>query len=375
VAAGLAAAVYVAAFLAATLLMPPDGRQTQLLLDLVYMGPALIAAPLAVVVALGRRADRLFWIVMAASLVAGLAGDMSWAVYDLILGQAPTPWPADAFYVANVALVVPAALIGFPPTPARRREAVDLLVPLVALAFVVYEFVLEPQVRGGITGTAVASVAECVIAVIAALIFTALIAGYRNIAASALLLYAAVLAQGISYPVYTYAIAPGGRLDGIAPYVGVGTIAAVVLRLRELVGERGRLAVELRRSLAAQERLATTDPLTEVANRRAFDELVGGTLAAAAGSGGTVGLVILDIDRFKGVNDGYGHPAGDEALRQVAARLRAAVRSGDTLARLGGEEFLCSPLRRALRRSASWASAAAWPSAASRSRSARTRSG
>lgn len=82
-------------------------------------------------------------------------------------------------------------------------------------------------------------------------------------------------------------------------------------------------------------RLATTDPLTGVLNRRAFFELAEDVIAKA-GTGGVVSAVMFDIDHFKKVNDGYGHDVGDEVLREVAAE---AAMTGAAFGRLGGEEF------------------------------------
>ncbi|MGI8536456.1 MAG: diguanylate cyclase [Mycobacteriales bacterium] len=87
------------------------------------------------------------------------------------------------------------------------------------------------------------------------------------------------------------------------------------------------------------ERLAATDDLTMIANRRTFTSSLERELARGARSGEPVSLVILDLDNFKLVNDLHGHPAGDEALRNVAAALSIACRDLDTAARYGGEEF------------------------------------
>ncbi|HWJ97945.1 MAG TPA: GGDEF domain-containing protein, partial [Acidimicrobiales bacterium] len=78
---------------------------------------------------------------------------------------------------------------------------------------------------------------------------------------------------------------------------------------------------------------ALRDPLTGLANRKAlFDALEAGTTNGA--------LLFCDLDRFKPVNDRYGHGAGDEVLRQIARRIERAVRSGDVVARTGGDEFV-----------------------------------
>jgi diguanylate cyclase (GGDEF)-like protein len=86
-------------------------------------------------------------------------------------------------------------------------------------------------------------------------------------------------------------------------------------------------------------RLAREDPLTGLPNRRAFDEALARELARADRSGAPLAAVALDVDHFKRVNDGHGHAAGDAVLAAVARRAASALRAGDLLARIGGEEF------------------------------------
>ena len=91
---------------------------------------------------------------------------------------------------------------------------------------------------------------------------------------------------------------------------------------------------------AAQSRhRATHDALTGAANRTLLGERVDAALTAAARDGSKVGLLLLDLNRFKEVNDTLGHHTGDLLLQEVAARLRQGARPGDTVARLGGDEF------------------------------------
>nr|MDA8342164.1 GGDEF domain-containing protein [Actinomycetota bacterium] len=93
---------------------------------------------------------------------------------------------------------------------------------------------------------------------------------------------------------------------------------------------------------ANRERLlhqATHDALTDLANRRAFGVWLTHALDTAAGAGQNLSLLLLDVDRFKSVNDTLGHPAGDRLLVEVARSLLDVVRGPDLAARLGGDEF------------------------------------
>jgi diguanylate cyclase (GGDEF)-like protein len=100
----------------------------------------------------------------------------------------------------------------------------------------------------------------------------------------------------------------------------------------------------IRRALVAEQntgllRDAQTDTLTGIANRRCFDETLSFIWMEALRSGASIGLVMIDIDRFKAFNDHYGHVMGDDCLGRVAATLATIVRRSDVVARYGGEEF------------------------------------
>jgi len=86
--------------------------------------------------------------------------------------------------------------------------------------------------------------------------------------------------------------------------------------------------------------LARSDPLTGLPNRLRLREAFQPSVQSSATTGRRLAIHYLDLDGFKAINDGYGHPVGDEVLREVARRLNQTVRAGDTVSRLGGDEFL-----------------------------------
>jgi diguanylate cyclase (GGDEF)-like protein len=91
--------------------------------------------------------------------------------------------------------------------------------------------------------------------------------------------------------------------------------------------------------LARLERLSHEDPLTGLANRRRWDAELVAACATARAAGTSVAVLLVDVDRFKEVNDRHGHGGGDEALRLIADALTSRVRAGDVVARLGGDEL------------------------------------
>jgi diguanylate cyclase (GGDEF)-like protein len=88
-----------------------------------------------------------------------------------------------------------------------------------------------------------------------------------------------------------------------------------------------------------QRLMANQDPLTGLANRRAFDAALSAALADGSASGKRFTLLMADVDSFKQINDRFGHTTGDRVLREVAAHTSSEVRSGDCLARIGGDEL------------------------------------
>ncbi len=106
----------------------------------------------------------------------------------------------------------------------------------------------------------------------------------------------------------------------------------LVLALRDLT--------EKKAALRQIEHMARHDPLTDLPNRTLFDDRLAHGIALARREGQPVALIALDLDRFKAVNDIFGHAAGDDVLRRVARILTDAARSTDTVARIGGDEFM-----------------------------------
>lgn len=113
-----------------------------------------------------------------------------------------------------------------------------------------------------------------------------------------------------------------------------------VRQLRESISQLRLLNQELQRKEKAIQNLAYYDQLTGVANRALFYELAEKFLRAAERNREILGLMFIDVDNFKQINDTYGHEAGDRVLVQVAEILTTATRRNDVVARYGGDEFL-----------------------------------
>lgn len=137
----------------------------------------------------------------------------------------------------------------------------------------------------------------------------------------------------------TFAI-PLQRTDG-----SLGYFEATVSLIHDLQGElRGYRGIvrDVSDQIAYQQQLlemAYRDPLTGLGNRKAFDEQLGQALLRAGSGGSELALLYLDLDRFKEVNDRFGHDIGDALLRTVAERVRSTLRQPDKAYRLGGDEF------------------------------------
>ncbi len=118
----------------------------------------------------------------------------------------------------------------------------------------------------------------------------------------------------------------------LAALLAASVLGFLLRRLR-------RASLALQTSQDQAQYLAFHDTLTGLPNRALFEDRLRRALLTTSHDAGKVALLYLDLDRFKHVNDTFGHPAGDELVRQTAARLQHMVREVDTVARLGGDEF------------------------------------
>ncbi len=143
----------------------------------------------------------------------------------------------------------------------------------------------------------------------------------------------------------------GGAASGMSVRLRIGSDDELwVAPDRELAGEEMSFVRAVANILAAalarlrgEERVryeAVHDPLTGLANRTLLRDRLEHALARSARENALTGVLFIDLDNFKGINDAYGHAAGDAVLTELGARLRTAVRPGDTVARLGGDEFV-----------------------------------
>jgi two-component system, cell cycle response regulator len=389
-------------YLTATRLVAPDGLSGKVLGDVVYPimeAAAVVLLGLAARHASGRR--RAFYALIAVSTAAGLCADITWALLVLVIHRYPTPSLADVFYLIGLVMLGPAlwAGFGFGSRGLRIRALLDALMWLVVLIYVAVTVLIEPQLRRGVlTAADKVALAETLLAVVAGIwVAGVLLVGRKRVPLGMTLVTIGIAAQAASWLTYSYIYTVSPVQDGSWVLTGwqatwallvVGAVAELTDDDADASGERAspelsvwattggvvvllmlimelspninvdvvavtaalagflivvtRLHVSLsdRQHLAGQmQSMAETDALTGIPNRRVFDARLSATAADAAQRGETVGVVTIDVDDFKAINDGYGHPLGDRVLQEVASRLATVVRPSDTLSRMGGEEF------------------------------------
>ncbi len=154
-------------------------------------------------------------------------------------------------------------------------------------------------------------------------------------------------AHGVRAVALTLIVTPasgGNRLEGALVDVGEPDVyhdelTTMLAEMNQISAQLELQNLELEALRHEAEERSRTDALTGAYNRRHLVETLAYEQGRASRGAPIASLLLLDIDRFKSVNDTYGHPAGDAVLIEVATRLRAAVREHDTVARFGGEEF------------------------------------
>jgi diguanylate cyclase (GGDEF)-like protein len=127
---------------------------------------------------------------------------------------------------------------------------------------------------------------------------------------------------------------------GGAPAQSLRDALCEIDTLRSINGHLVRQVAELTEREAQAQRQADRDGLTGLYNRRKMADLLETAVAEAHITGERVGVLFIDLDGFKGVNDAYGHAAGDKLLITVASRVAARARTGDFVCRYGGDEFV-----------------------------------
>ena len=148
----------------------------------------------------------------------------------------------------------------------------------------------------------------------------------------------------LAYGLSNVLVAPFRGRDGVTGAIvlsrrGPAAWPETAQRLLSSAVREASAALSRASSHRTAELQASTDALTGLPNRRYFDEFCG-LLAGRRRAGDLVGILMIDIDRFKVLNDTHGHATGDEVLKAVAAAIVAAVRDDDVPARFGGEEFV-----------------------------------
>ncbi|MEU5696469.1 diguanylate cyclase [Actinosynnema sp. NPDC020468] len=344
-----------------------------------------------------RPAAKAPWVVLGLSQLVYAAADTTFYTAHYVFAETEYPSSADALYLAHYPLVVVALVVFI----RRRRSDRDLpgLIDAVSLTVVAgllsWVFVIGPQTRLGtpvlIELTSLAYPLMDLVLLLAALrlffgagrrgapfvlltgwlaaILTAdtvyvlqrLSLSYEagnfldaiwltgNLALGACALHPAMarLAQPTEVP------APRLTWPRLAILSAGALIGPIVLIVQHAQGERRDVpviaagcavlfaltATRLAGLAVDQRLLAITDSLTRLRSRRFFEARLAEEVARSRRTGAPLGVVILDVDRFKSINDRFGHPAGDRVLVEVADRLRAVAGQDGVLARYGGEEF------------------------------------
>lgn len=371
--------------------------------DIVLFAVAFVAASFSVQAARAARGRvRLAWVSLSVGLAGWALGAAIWAFYELKLHELPFPTIADAGYLllpvgaCLAMLLLPSDYSG----QARVRMLLDGVIVAGSLFVISWIIVLSPIYAAGADSqlaffVSVAYPASDVVVLTVAAVVLVRAASDQRLVLTLLTVGMACIALSDSYFVYlankdqyssgsvidigwvagllliTVAAAAASesaqagnellRLPSWAsiwlPYAPLllaaivtaaeparalqsGPVEVIAGLLVVAVLIRQFLTVtENRRLLSVVAEQALRDPLTGLGNRTLFDERLDHAMALRERGDLSVGLIVLDLNDFKLVNDALGHPAGDCLLRLTAERILRSVRSGDTVARLGGDEF------------------------------------
>ncbi len=395
----IAGPIVVVLALAATLTAAGGSDTARVIDDLIAVGLSTYATACAAWAArsAGGRIRRA-WVTMAAALAAWAVGEVIWLVYDLFAQRTPTPAPADVFYLA-FAVLAAVAVAQFPTVSmgqSRLRIVLDAVSVALCLFLLSWMFFLnsafdsdrEDRVALGVA--LVYPVFDLVVLTIAVVVLAR--AEARQRAALAVLTFGIGLVT-IADSAFAYLLAghryDTGNLIDIVWAASLAAFGAAALLSRRtpapakpamsvpsnsslwlpyvpllLAGTAGPLMVmsgleriivpfvvvavcarqtvaawENRRLLSAAADQALRDPLTGLANRTLFHDRLTHAMMLRSRDDRSVAVVSLDLDDFKMVNDSLGHPAADNVLVHVGQRLAECVPAGDTVARVGGDEF------------------------------------
>ncbi len=372
------------------------GRLDQIVRDWASSAIYVLAAAVVVLRAVRVPESRGPWILLAAALCLYVTGNLLWALWLQDLESPPIPSVADALWLALYPASY-AALMMLARGKAKQVAAgvwLDGIIAGLALAAVGAAIVFEPVLEAAEGSPA--AVATNLAYPVADLLLAALVVGVVAVRGWRLdrfwsLLGAGFLVLCVADVIYLLHVAGGASDASLVANVfylsAVGLLALAAWQPPSAVGEpaasgwsvlfapavfalavvglllydhwerldplaltltmltlaalftRTVLAFRDVRTLAETRRDALTDLLTGLPNRRLFLRRADEQIEFARAEGLPLALLIIDLDRFKELNDTLGHHAGDLVLSQIGPRLRARLRIGDTLARLGGDEF------------------------------------
>ena len=381
----------------------PHGPARLIIGDLTSLVLAVVATVFSALAAQSARGRlRAAWAALTIGLLGWAIGEAIWAYYELVLHEYPFPSVADAAYLM-MSVCACAAMLLFPTTHTARSRARMLFDAVIVAAslFVVFWFsVLQPVFEAGSESNLgrVVSLAYPTLDLVTLTIvaYVAVGAGsYQRLPLSLLALAMTSIALADSAFAYlsatdqyssghvtdigwvagllliTVAAAASregesGRRDSVelpswasvwvpyAPVMAAGLVAAIqpVEELRSIpmlstaallgvaiVARQFLVVSENRRLVANVAEQALRDPLTGLANRDLFRDRLDHAMQFVRRDGLTVGVIVLDLNDFRMVNETLGHDVGDELLILVGRRIAGCVRLGDTVARLGGNEF------------------------------------